>query len=226
MAKSKSKSGKSTAASQPQPAPRLYLCAPQTTEADDAAALLAAALGAGDVAAVLMAPAAADERGAINAAKALAAVVQQAGAAFLLKDRPELVARAGADGAHLTGLDIFTRHAPALRPDRIAGCGGLTTRHDAMSAAEAEADYVMFGEPDSAAGTPTLDTVMERVAWWAEVFETPCVAYAARLGDIAPLVAAGADFIALGDAIWSDARGPAAAIAEVMSYLVRETVPA
>ena len=72
-----------------------------------------------------------------------------------------------------------------------------------MTAGEAGADYVMFGEPRRDGWTPPLAETAERAAWWAEIFETPCVAFAARLDDVAPLAAAGADFVALGDAIWS-----------------------
>ena len=132
-------------------------------------------------------------------------VVQDQGAALLLDGHVELVARAGADGAHLTGLDAFTDALAQLKPDRIAGCGGLESRHDAMTAAEAGADYVMFGEPDGAGARPSFAAIEDRVAWWAEVFEIPCVGYAASPDEVAPLVKAGADFIALGDWIWRDA---------------------
>ena len=88
-------------------------------------------------------------------------------------------ARAGADGAHLTGMAAFTAALEQLKPERIAGVGGLATRHDAMVAAEAGADYVMFGEPDAAGERPAFDAIEERIAWWAEVFEAPCVGYAA-----------------------------------------------
>src|SRR5262249_52362723 len=80
-------------------------------------------------------------------------------------------------------------------------------RHDAMVAAEAGADYVMFGEPDAAGRRPAFDAVAERVAWWAQLFEVPCVGFAASLEELEPLAAAGADFIALGDCIFADARG-------------------
>ena len=117
-----------------------------------------------------------------------------------------LVARAGADGAHLTGIAAFSEALAQLKPERIAGAGGLATRHDAMVAAEQGADYVMFGEPDDAGVRPAFEAIEERIAWWAEVFESPCVGYAASLDEIAPLVAAGADFIALGDCLWRDPR--------------------
>jgi thiamine-phosphate pyrophosphorylase len=189
----------------PRPAPRLYLTTPPISDASAFSLQLGSAMGAGDVAAVLLRLADSDERTLINRAKAIAALVQDREAALLLDGRVELVARAGADGAHLTGMTTFTEAFPRLKPERIAGAGGLATRHDAMQAAEQGADYVMFGEPDAASGArPAFEAIEERVAWWAELFECPCVAYAASLDEIAPLVAAGADFIALGDFLWRD----------------------
>ncbi len=113
-------------------------------------------------------------------------------------------ARAGADGAHLNGIEAFLEAVPALKPDRIAGCGGIHSRHDAMLAAETGADYLMFGEPDAGGRRPTFDAILERVAWWAEVFEIPCVGFAGSLDEVGPLSAAGADFVAVGDC---DLRG-------------------
>ena len=80
-----------------------------------------------------------------------------------------------------------------------------------MTAAEGGADYVMFGDPGSDGEAPSLTATLERVRWWAEIFQTPCVAYAAHLEDVAPLAAAGADFVALGGAVW-EAADPAAAV--------------
>ncbi len=84
-----------------------------------------------------------------------------------------------------------------------------------MLAAEAGADYVMFGEPDAAGGRPAFEAVLERVSWWAEVFQSPCVGYATSLDEVAALADAHADFIAVDDLVWNDARGAAAAIADV-----------
>lgn len=211
---------------EPRPQPRLYLVTPPVDEAAGFAAALAEALAAGDVAAVLLQLADADERSQINRIKALTAPVQAAGAALLIEgsgERDRLVARAGADGAHMNGIDAFTAALGHLKPDWIVGCGGLSTRHDAMAAAEAGADYVMFGEPDAAGERPGFDAVLERVTWWAEVFEAPCVAYAAGLDEIAPLVAAGADFIAIGgkadDWVWGAPDRIAATVAGCMPHL-------
>ncbi len=204
----------------PRPAPRLTLVTPQLGDTAGFAPQLAAALSAGDVAAVLLRLQPADERSLINRAKALCPVVQDKGAALLIDGHADLIARAGADGAHLTGLAAFTEALETLKPERIVGVGGLASRHDAMTAAEAGADYVMFGEPDEHGHRPAFAAIEERVAWWAEVFEIPCVAYAAAPEEVAALMQAGADFIALGDWLWRDA--PAAIAAAVRDLKLPE----
>ncbi len=201
------------------PAPRLYLVAPPATDPARLADGIADALRAADVAAVLLPLAGDDERALLNGVKALAAAVQGAGAALLLDGRTDLVARAGADGAHLTGTDEFSAAVASLKPDRIAGCGGLATRHDAMLAAESGADYVMFGEPDDRGHRPSFDAVLERVEWWAEVFEIPCVGFAMHPDEIAALVTAGADFVAVGAFVFDDPRGLAAAMKDAQALL-------
>ncbi len=200
------------------PQPRLYLVTPAATDS----AALAGALGSVDVAAVLLRLPQADERTLINRVKALAPLVQKSGAALVLDGHPGIVARAGADGAHLTGIAGFDDAVGTLKPDRIAGAGGLHTRHDAMLAAEHGADYVMFGEPDAQGARPAFAAILERVSWWAELFEVPCVAYAASLAEIAPLVEAGADFVALGEGI---GRDPAALREAARRLAPSEPVP-
>ena len=174
---------------------------------------------AADVAAVLIRLGDADERGVINRVKAAAPGVQSAGAALLVEGRSGIVARSGADGAHVVGPDALRAALQTLKPNFVVGAGGLHSRHDAMVAAEAGADYVMFGEPDAAGRHPSRDAVIDRVAWWAEVFEIPCVGYAIALEDIDALAAAGADFVAVGDALFEDPRGPNAAAAEAAARL-------
>jgi thiamine-phosphate pyrophosphorylase len=204
---------------EPRPAPRLYLVTPKVAEATAFAADLAAALSAGDVAAVLLRLEPADERSMINRAKALAAMAQEREVALLLDGNLDLVARSGADGAHAISLAKFTDAIAELKPARIAGAGGMTSRHDAMTAAELGADYVMFGEPDEHGERPSFEAILERVSWWAEVFEAPCVAYAATASEIPTLVKAGADFIALGDWMWRDSTTIAATIAEAARHM-------
>jgi thiamine-phosphate pyrophosphorylase len=196
----------------PRPVPRLYLATPVV---DDPSALLASLpglLAKADVAAVLVRLKATDQRTMISRVKALAPAIQDSGAALLLEGNVELVARAGADGAHLTGIAALEEALPTLKPDRIAGVGGLTTRHDSMAAGEAGADYVLFGEPDAKGQRPSAEAIAERLQWWAELFEPPGVGFAASCDEAGEFAAAGADFVLVGDFIWNDQRGAAAAL--------------
>jgi thiamine-phosphate pyrophosphorylase len=192
----------------PPTGPRLYVRVPRVENPSNFARDLDTMLVGVDVAAVLLCLPEAGERAMIEHAKVIAAVVQPKGIALILDGQPELVARAGADGAHLTGIDAFVAACDRLKPDRIAGAGGLATRHDAMLAAERGADYVMFGEPEPDGGRPAFDAIVERVGWWAEVFEAPCVGFAADLDEVAALAAAGADFVAI-DVVPGDTRAAA-----------------
>jgi thiamine-phosphate pyrophosphorylase len=196
----------------PRPVPRLYLATPVVDDPAPLAAHLPALLAGADIAAVLLRLKPADPRGMISRIKTLAPAVQNTGAALLIEGNAELVARGGADGAHLTGIDALQEALPTLKPDRIAGVGGLITRHDSMSAGEAGADYVLFGEPDGRGARPSAEAIAERLAWWAELFEPPCVGFAATFDEAAEFAAAGADFVLVGDLIWTDPRGPAAAL--------------
>jgi thiamine-phosphate pyrophosphorylase len=205
------------------PRRRLYLVTPLLGDPAVFLRDIDAALTAGDIAAILLRLEKSDERTLVTRAKAVGAIVQRRDIALLLDGCPELAARAGADGAHLTGIEALTAALGMLKPDRIAGAGGLRSRHDAMLAGEAGADYVMFGEPDTRGGRPPVDAIEERLHWWSELFEAPCVGFATSLDEVAPLAQAGADFVALGDWLWTQAKAPAAVIAEVAGRL---TVPA
>jgi len=201
------------------PRQRLYLVTPPVGDPSPFIRLLEPALDAGDVAALLLRLEDSDERTLISRAKAIAAVVQRRDIALLVDGRPEIVARSGADGAHLGGIEALQAAIGTLKPDRIAGVGGLRSRHDAMLAGEAGADYVMFGEPDRRGARPPQETVLDYLSWWAELFEIPCVGYAAALDDVEPLAATGADFVALGEWIWTEPQGAAATIAAAAGKL-------
>jgi thiamine-phosphate pyrophosphorylase len=201
------------------PRRRLYLVTPLLADPVVLLRDIDAALTAGDIAAILLRLEKSDERTLVTRAKAVAAIVQRRDIALLLDGYPQLAARAAADGAHLTGIETLTGALGVLKPDRIAGAGGLRSRHDAMLAGEAGADYVMFGEPDNCGGRPPFDAIEERLHWWSELFEAPCVGYATSLDEVAPLAQAGADFVALGDWLWTQAKAPAAVIAQAADSL-------
>lgn len=194
-------------------APRLYLATPPLSEGEPFAAALSEALAAGDVASLLIRFARGDSRENEKIVRALAPIAQEKGVAVLIDGDPNVALRAGADGAHVPGCgDALVEAVKKLTPRYIVGAGALETRDDAMRAGEIGADYVLFEMGDR-------DALLERVAWWAELFNAPCVARAETLDDVAPLMRAGADFVMLDDVVWGDARGPAAAVADALARL-------
>jgi thiamine-phosphate pyrophosphorylase len=203
----------------PRPLPRLYLATPAVDDPQALLGVLADLLNAADIAAVLLRLQPSDPRTLISRIKALAPAIQDKGAALLLDGHVDLVARAGADGAHLSGLEAFEEALPTLKPDRIAGVGGLTTRHDSMTAGELGADYVLFGEPDQNGQRPSMAAICERLQWWDEVFELPSVGFAGTLEEAGAFVAAGADFVLASDFIWTASDGPVAALRATMEAI-------
>jgi thiamine-phosphate pyrophosphorylase len=200
------------------PAPRLYLATPPLADTAAGAVQWPALLAAADVAAVLLRLAPADERTLIKRVKALAPQIQPAGVALLVDGHPDLVARSGADGAHLSGTAALEAALPVLKPERIAGVGGLASRHDAMVAGEAGADYLLFGDTDADGHRAPAAAIAERIQWWAEVFQPPCVGAAATRDEARAFAAAGAEFILLGDAVWA-APDPLVALREIATAI-------
>lgn len=178
---------------------RLMLVTPPVADAEAMAFRLMQAMAGGDVAAVLLRLGPGDDRSRIERVKRLAGPVQANNVALVVEDSALVAARGGADGAHITGGPAAVAEArSSLKGERIIGIGGLRARHDAMDAGEAGVDYVMFGEPRPDGSLPPLAAVLERTGWWAEIFETPCVAYAPDAESIPALVETGAEFVALG----------------------------
>ncbi|MBN9441636.1 thiamine phosphate synthase [Bosea sp. (in: a-proteobacteria)] len=185
---------------------RLMLVTPPVDDADAMALRLMQAMAGGDVAAILVRLAPGDDRSRIERVKRLAGPVQSNNVALIVEDNALVASRGGADGVHLTGGPQAVAEArSSLKSERIIGAGGLKARHDAMDVGEAGVDYVMFGEPRADGSMPPLPAVIERAGWWAEIFETPCVAYAPNAEAIEPLVETGAEFVALGP--WAFAEG-------------------
>jgi len=204
---------------------RLYLVTPTLNDPGAFTGELESALGAADVGAVLLRLADSGERTLIERAKGVAAVVQRRDVALVLDGHPEIVARAGADGAHLTGIQTFAAAVAMLKPDRIAGAGGLRSRHDVMLAGETGADYVMFGDPDRNGRRTNFEALQERLMWWTELFEIPCVAFAASEDEVEPLAKTGADFVALGEWLWREPNGATAAVAAAAAKLAEPAAP-
>jgi thiamine-phosphate pyrophosphorylase len=207
-----------------EPAARLFLITPLLEDASAFAPRLAEACAAAPVAAVLARLAPADERTLVNRVKALAPAAQDQGAALVVAaegaDLATVAARGGADGVHADGpADLVRDLRERLKGERSVGSGAGKTRDDAMNLGEAGADYLLFGEPRPDGSLPPLEATIERAAWWAEIFETPCVIYAPGLGDVAACAATNAEFVALGGAVWDHPEGPASAVREAHSRL-------
>jgi thiamine-phosphate pyrophosphorylase len=193
----------------PRDAPRLYLITPPISDWTHYPPLLEVAMATCDVACVLLRTAADEEGEKQKIMRALAPLVQKHGVACLVADDPQWAVRVSADGVHIDGSGKRLEGAlRAIKPGHIVGSGGLPTRDAAMGAGEAGADYLMFGGP---CRVEPHAQIVERVAWWAEIFNVPCVGYAHDLASIGDFASAGADFIALGDAVFAEPRGAAAA---------------
>jgi thiamine-phosphate pyrophosphorylase len=156
---------------------------------------------------------------------ALRPIVQDAGAAFILNDRPDLAAELNADGVHVGQGDAsFAQARAALGKERIVGVTCHNSRHLAMEAAEAGADYVAFGAfYPTGTKTPSHWAEPEILDIWQQAMETPCVAIGGISVDNGePLVRAGADFLAVSTGVWAHPKGPGAAV-EAFNLLFART---
>jgi thiamine-phosphate pyrophosphorylase len=199
---------------------RFILFTPLIEDAAAFAPILAAACSAADTAAVVLQfPPAADEE-ILSRIRILAPGPHKVGAAILLHGLIHLAVPSNADGVLVNGPAGVAAARNALGDGRIVGAGRLESRHDAMVAGENGADYVLFGEPDDNGNRPTLPALNERVTWWTELFQLPCVAYAARTEEIEYFARARTDFVGLGcELVWDVPEGPVAALQAVAKLL-------
>ncbi|MCP5432165.1 MAG: thiamine phosphate synthase [Alphaproteobacteria bacterium] len=195
---------------------RLYLITPSAFEPVAFSETLKAALDAGDVACLQLRLKGAGDDEVKRVCERLAPVAQSRGVAFLVNDRPDLALAAGADGAHVGQDDMAVAAArKLLGKDRILGATCHGSRHLAMEASEAGADYVAFGAFfPSATKAEASPADREILSWWSEICEIPCVAIGGiTLANAPLLVEAGADFLAVSGSVWGHQDGPAAAVA-------------
>lgn len=212
---------------------RLYLITPPRFEPSAFADTLKAALDAGDVACLQLRlkgennspPDSDDVR---RATEILMPLAQERDVAFLINDRPELAAELGADGVHIGQSDGSYKQARKLvGPDRIVGVTCHASRHLAMEAGEAGADYVAFGAfYETSTKEPISRADPEILTWWSELFELPCVAIGGiTAANAAPLVRAHADFLAVSSGVWAHEKGPAAGVRALNRIMLEEAVP-
>ena len=195
---------------------RFYLITSPAFELAPFSRALEDALAGGDVAAVQLRLKGASDADILRIGAALKPVVQRAGAAFILNDRPDLAAKLDADGVHVGQEDASCAEARAIvGKDKIVGVTCHDSRHLAMEAAEAGADYVAFGAfYPTATKAPKTRAEPDILEIWSETTETPCVAIGGvTVENAEPLVRAGADFLAVSASVWNHPQGPRAAVA-------------
>ncbi|WP_428536272.1 thiamine phosphate synthase [Rhodopila sp.] len=203
---------------------RVYLITPQALDPVPFAELLAAALDAGDVAAVQLRLKQVSDDAWLRAIDALRPVCQARGVALLLNDRADRVRQTGCDGAHVGQDDMPAQQARRLLgPDLTLGVTCKGSRDLAMQAGEDGADYVAFGAfypSTTKAVTNLLDP--EILRWWSEMMQLPsCAIGGITAANCAELVRAGADFLAVVGCVWNHPDGPAAGV-KALNVAIRQ----
>ncbi len=209
------------------PACQLYLISPPTID-ETFVDQLAAAFDGGKVAAFQLRLKGLDEEAVAQAAAPLQKLCAERDVAFIINDSAALAHRLCADGVHLGQGDGDPKAARKLLGPKVQiGITCHDSRHMAMEAGEAGADYVAFG-----AFYPTTTKEVSHLAepsilgWWTTLFELPCVAIGGITPDNAgPLVEAGADFLAVSGAVWNHPEGPKAGVAAFEAILASKAPP-
>ena len=195
---------------------RLYLITPpEIPDLGAFADAMGEALDGGDVACVQLRLKGASDEGLLRTADRIGPLVQSRGVAFIINDRPDIAVACGADGVHVGQNDVSYEEArAAIGPNGTVGVTCHASRHLAMVAGEAGADYVAFGSffPSSTKQDAMLAPV-EVLSWWSELFTVPAVAIGGITAENCdPLVEAGADFLAVSAGVWGHAEGPRRAV--------------
>jgi thiamine-phosphate pyrophosphorylase len=205
---------------------RLYLVTPPAFDPAAFKDTLAAALDAGDVASVQLRLKDAADDDICRACEILLPVAQQRGVAFILNDRPDLAAATGCDGVHIGQDDTpYDRARMSVGSERIIGVTCHASKHLAIEAAEAGADYVAFGA-FFPSGTKAAKTQAppELLRWWANIALVPCVAIGGiTVDNCGPLVEAGADFLAVVSGVWDYPGGPGASVKAFNQAIARHS---
>ena len=194
---------------------RLYLITPPRLEAKAFAETLKRALDAGDVASLQLRLKDVSDEEIRRATEILMPIAQKRDVAFILNDRPDLARALGCDGVHVGQEDASYAEARLIvGKNAIVGVTCHDSRHLAMEAAEAGADYVAFGAFfPTATKEAKARADIETLRWWAEMMVVPCVAIGGiTVANCRPLIEAGADFLAVASGVWDFPAGPAAAV--------------
>ncbi len=207
--------------------PRLFLVTPPDFDVAELAGKLKQAFTGGDIACVLIYMPGAATKDVQAAADVLVPVIQEGGAAAIVYRDTQAAGRSGADGVHVdSSLEDLKLAVESFQPERIVGTGGTKLKHDSMAWAETGADYLFFGKLDLNEKEGAHPRTLASAAWWAELFETPCVALAgSSIGTLAEVAETGADFVALKDVLWQPETDIAAVISEANRVLEAHPFP-
>lgn len=195
---------------------RLVLIAPENGDI----AAVSAALGGGDVASLVIARYGMDEDRWATTVRGLVEAAQQADVAALVVNDTQLAGRAGADGVHFEGdLNGLGEQIEKAAGRTIIGAGNIKTRHRALEIGEMRPDYLMFGKIGGDTHPQANPKNIGLGEWWAAMVEIPCIVLGGSdIGSVAEVAATGAEFVALGAAVFSSAD-PAGAVAQANAVL-------
>jgi len=193
--------------------PRLVLATTLLPDGEAGVSMLRAALGAGDVATVIVDPAGRPDAAFQDFAEAIVPIVQEAGAAAIVAEDTRCAGRSRADGFHTSagGIAALREAVGRLAPKLIVGGSGFNTRHEALEAGETMPDYLMFGKLGADNDAEPLRRNLELAEWWAAIVEIPCIVQGgADLAALPLAIETRAEFILLSAAVF----GEPAAVAE------------
>lgn len=198
---------------------RIVLVAPPA--GPDTAARLEAALTGGDVASLIVPNYGADEASFQDHAERLTRIAQAANVATVIAGEPRIATRVQADGMHLEGrVDDLSAAIAKYQSKMMVGCGNIKTRDDAMALGEAEPDYVFFGKFGYDNKPEPHPRNLSLGAWWSEMMQIPCIVLAgADAASVVDVAKTGADFVALGAAVFAEGKDPARMVAEANTLL-------
>ena len=200
---------------------RLVLVLPDLEDLEIARGLLSDALKGGDVSSVILPQYGLDDQAFQKRAEILVPLVQEAGAAALIAGDTRVTGRVKADGLHVTGnAQALAEAVENFTPKLIVGGGNATERHNALEMGESRPDYVFFGKLDGDIKPEAHPKNVALAEWWASMIEIPCVVMGGTaIESVVDVAEAGAEFVALRQAIFAAPQGAAVAVAEANAAL-------
>ncbi|WHA41700.1 thiamine phosphate synthase [Agrobacterium larrymoorei] len=200
---------------------RLVLIVPENDDAAAQAKALEDALRGGDVSSVIIPQYGLDDGAFQKRAETLVAIVQEAGAAALVAGDTRVAGRAKADGLHIAGgVEPLEEAVEKFTPKLIVGGGNADDRHKALELGEIGPDYIFFGKLEGDIKPEPHPKNVALGEWWASMIEIPAIVMGGSdVASVAAVAESGVEFVALRQAVFGHAGGPAQAVAEANALL-------